>query len=75
MSAVQSPKYWAGDPPSKCDLCSHPITKVFVDGKTRLGPWGNLCPSCHTGYGAGLGTGRGQRYERTASGEWVKTAG
>lgn len=32
-----------------------------VDGKTKDGPWANMCDECHTKFGVGLGTGRGQR--------------
>lgn len=66
---------WMGSPPTKCDLCGRPFDKFFVDGKTRMGPWGMLCTGCHASHGIGLGTGKGQRYKRTASDEWTKVAG
>ena len=31
------------------------------DGKTKDGPWANMCAVCFVKYGVGLGTGRGQR--------------
>lgn len=31
------------------------------DGKTTTGPWANMCEECYTGYGVGLGTGKGHR--------------
>jgi hypothetical protein len=43
----------------KCDFCAEPAQ---YDGKTRMGPWANLCPNHFVDYGTGLGTGRGQRY-------------
>ena len=43
-----------------CDLCPDP-TPAAYDAATRMGPWGNLCESCYSRYGIGLGTGRGQR--------------
>jgi len=46
-----------------CDICKHPVGATFVDGKTTLGPWANMCEDCYKGYGVGLGTGRGQRFE------------
>ena len=32
-----------------------------VDGKTKAGPWANMCSSCHLTHGVGLGLGKGQR--------------
>jgi hypothetical protein len=70
-------KRWLGDPPEKCDACSTPITDKFYDAATLMGPWGHLCPSCHTlGPGLGrLGPGLGQEYTRAADGTWPKTGG
>lgn len=34
---------------------------AMVDGKTRSGPWANMCEDCFDRFGVGLGTGRGQR--------------
>lgn len=47
-----------------CDLCTKvaPVGAEVVDGKTRMGPWANMCEDCFSLYGIGLGTGRGQRY-------------
>jgi len=42
----------------KCDFCGH---NAGYDGKTKMGPWANMCPNCFTDYGVGLGTGKGQR--------------
>lgn len=67
-------KRWTGTPPTACDVCEEPITIVFVDGKTRMGPWGILCPVCHHSVGVGLGKGRGQGYE-LVEGDWLKTCG
>lgn len=70
---------WTGDPPPRCDLCQQPITTSFVDGRIKQGTaWGYLCLSCHTRYGVGLGTGKGQRYDKLTVGEatvWKKVAG
>ena len=68
-------KCWAGLVPLNCDLCHGVIGSTFVDGRTTQGPWGCLCPQCHSRYGVGLGTGRGQRYDKQADGRWLKTAG
>jgi len=49
----------------KCDICGCRIKGVvpyFVDGKTKYGPWGLLCPECHKQYGVGVGYGIGQKY-------------
>lgn len=71
-------KQWLSPAPIKCDLCDHPITGTFIDGKTRMGPWANMCPSCHRIHGSGLGMGRGQKYTRTPSSDgehWIRTGG
>ena len=67
-------KYWLGKV-DKCDLCHAPIQKAFIDGKTKSGPWACMCPKCHHEHGVGLGTGRGQKYERSARNEWPKVEG
>lgn len=72
---MSQPVYWRGSPIRKCDLCSMPIQKEFVDGKTLSGPWGILCPACHRTFGYGVGTGRGQRYQLQENGSWLKVEG
>lgn len=56
---------WIGSLPEKCDLCGVKIKsqKFWVDGRTRMGPWANMCPRCFGQYGVGLGTGAGQKYD------------
>jgi len=56
---------WIGTLPEKCDLCGLKLKsqKFFVDGRTRMGPWANMCPRCFEQYGVGLGTGAGQKYD------------
>lgn len=48
-----------------CDIHKYTKGKAGVpaayDGKTRSGPWANMCEECFAEYGVGLGTGRGQR--------------
>jgi len=56
-------KRWMGRVPAKCDMCEKPIGDAWVDGKTRMGPWANMCLPCHAKYGVGLGEGRGQMYD------------
>ena len=56
-------KKWRGSPPVSCDLCGSAFKGEFIDGKTRMGPWGLLCVPCHIRNGVGLGTGRGQKYD------------
>ena len=52
-------------PPAKCDICRESLEgKEFVDGKTRMGPWGVMCRDCHKEHGWGLGLGRGQLYDK-----------
>lgn len=72
---MQRKKYWAGSPPSSCDLCKKAIINLFVDGRTDLGPWGFMCIPCHVLHGYGTGVGRGQKYEKQADGRWLKVGG
>jgi hypothetical protein len=67
--------YWVGESPSRCDCCDKPIRDLFVDGKTKGGPWGNLLPECHATIGLGLGMGLGQKYQRQEDGRWLKIEG
>ena len=62
------------NPPKQCDLCNKQIQNEFVDGKTQMGPWANMCQPCHTKYGVGLGTGRGQKYKKVGE-DFEKVAG
>jgi hypothetical protein len=76
--ALDSPvslKYWYGGPPEFCDMGGEPITDFFVDGKSKMGPWGFMCASCHSRYGYGLGTGKGQSYKKQPDGRWLKVGG
>lgn len=50
-----------------CDICKHVsrptnrVEKARYDGKTKEGPWANMCDRHFRQYGVGLGTGKGQR--------------
>lgn len=68
-------KYWISPAPEKCDICKEPITDTFVDGATKFGPWGFMCPSCHPKVGCGLGLGRGQKYVKQENGQFKKVEG
>jgi len=68
-------KFWMGQAPKNCDICGDKVTNTFVDGKTKFGPWGFMCPHCHNDAGYGVGTARGQKYTRQADGRWLKTGG
>ena len=57
-----------------CDICSRPLDRRYIDGKTTYGPWANMCPPCHKEVGVGFGVGRGQEFKREGS-RWVKTKG
>ena len=60
------PKRWLSALPTECDLCHTNLTgRTFVDGKTAFGPWGLMCEACHRDQGIGLGTGKGQKYDKT----------
>jgi hypothetical protein len=67
--------YWTGPAPEQCDLCATPIIDTFIDGKTILGPWANMCVKCHSTKGCGLGSGRGQRFVKQPDNKWIKTEG
>lgn len=70
------PRYWIGPAPTKCDIHHEALTDKFIDGKTQMGPWGNMCPACWAHYGVGrLGTGYGQEYTKQEDGRWLKTGG
>lgn len=49
----------------ECDIHKYvlgtPGVPAAFDGKTRQGPWANMCPGCFPVHGIGLGTGKGQR--------------
>lgn len=62
--------------PDICQLCEAPVNDDFVDGKTRMGYWTDMCLPCHDFYGVGLGLGKGQRYQRQAGmTDFVKVEG
>lgn len=46
-----------------CDLCGDELHTVRVDGRTKFGPWADMCVTCHAEHGAGFGVGRGQKYD------------
>jgi hypothetical protein len=65
---------WCGEPPATCDICDAELTNIFIDGRTRMGPWGCLCITCHASHGVGLGTGRGQKYIKQGD-DFIKIEG
>ncbi len=65
-------KTWYGSEPTACDICASPIKDTFIDGRTREGAWGILCPRCHKNHGVGLGLGKGQQYWKRYD-VWVDT--
>lgn len=79
-----SKKYWMGSDPAptgnmSCDICSRIETGMFVDGETTMGSWANMCcigvNNCFKHYGVGLGTGKGQQYQRQEDHRWLKIGG
>jgi len=68
-------RYWHGGVPAICQLTDRPITNRFIDGATTYGPWACMSPEGHAVYGRGLGTGRGQLYEKQPDGKWLKIDG
>lgn len=72
-------KYWLGTV-NKCDICGTDFTgpdkqTEFVDGVTKWGPWANMCMSCHSRDGRGIGPGKGQHYKIQPDGRWLKVGG
>ena len=69
---------WHGAIPTQCEVCGGKIKDEFIDGKTKVGFWANMCPACHKEFGVGLGTGKGQKYNvRKIKGggtEWMKVS-
>ena len=67
---------WYGMTPKKCDICGAKLKKVFIDGRTKMGAWANMCEQCHKEQGVGLGIGKGQKYElkviKDGDKEWIK---
>jgi hypothetical protein len=64
-------QYFLGEVGLK-DSFGDTITDTFIDGKTVRGPWAIMTPMHHGMYGVGLGVGKGQKYELTSNGRWLK---
>lgn len=62
---------WAGQIPTKCEICHDKLRHVFVDGKTSQGCWAIMCLKCHTHSGTGLG----QKYLNRGKDMWFKVQG
>jgi hypothetical protein len=76
---AREPVYWIGNPVA-CDLCRKPFGEAvgvkIVDGRLAVtGSWGILDLGCHRTHGVGVGTGKGQVYERQTDGRWLKVEG
>ena len=41
-----------------CDFCGE---VADYDARTKVGAWANMCQTCFTSFGVGLGLGLGQR--------------
>jgi len=65
---------WCGSVPPQDDF-GVPIKSEFIDGRTREGPWAMMSPWSHRAYGVGLGTGKGQKYQKKEDGKWHKVQG
>lgn len=61
---VPSVSRWLGGIPKTCQICSIPLTRQFIDGKTVFGPWAIMCVLCARDQGIKeYGTGVGQLYD------------
>jgi hypothetical protein len=68
-------RYWMGHI-GQTDDFGNTIQDEFVDGKTRMGPWGIMTPTAWRAHGVGrFGTGFGQRYQKQDDGRWLKVEG
>lgn len=67
--------HWIGNIPEKCDICERPIKKEFIDGATMQGPWAIMCSMCHRMYGLGIGTGKGQLFQKQKDSSFKKVDG
>lgn len=67
-------KFWTGKV-SETDDYNRLIGNVFYDGRTIQGPWAIMNPESFRLHGVGVGTGRGQKYEKQPDDKWLKTAG
>lgn len=74
LPSASKPIYWVGSDPVKCDICKMAFGDTMFDSNTVHG-WANVCKTCFHFYGQGLGTGRGQKYEKQADGRWMKVEG
>lgn len=74
MESDTQERFWTGTVGQRDDFGAD-IEDTFIDGATVMGPWAIMTPSSHAVNGCGIGTGRGQRYERQEDGRWKKTAG
>jgi len=45
-----------------CDFDQDTKVPAAYDGKTKFGPWANMCERHFKVYGLGLGIGRGQKF-------------
>ena len=56
-------KKWLSELPKNCQVCNKPLGRFFVDGKLAMhSMWAIMCEDCHNTNGAGLGIGKGQKY-------------
>ena len=79
MAKPSPQRFWTGHVPATDDFgepIEHRTGGVFVDGKTRHGPWAFMTHSSWVLEGVGrLGPGYGQKYQRQADGRWLKVEG
>jgi hypothetical protein len=77
VTPYEAAPFWRGSKPTLCDICRKSFTSnIMVDGRTARGPWGLLCELCHTMFGCGIGTGKGQKYQlNEPTQRWFKIEG
>ena len=68
-------KYWMSPIPIHDDF-GEELVDIFIDGKTKFGPWGIMTPNNYKKFGIGvLGLGFGQKYQKQPDGKWLKIEG
>lgn len=61
--------------PLRARECPKTLGNEIVDGMVRGSGWALMCPACHSQNGVGLGTGKGQRYQKAVDGNFYKVEG
>jgi hypothetical protein len=67
-------KRWLGSV-NKTDDFGSIIGDIFIDGKTKYGPWAIMTPKSFEEHGVRVEWGYGQKYVKNDEGLWIQTEG